>query len=113
MSRRITFISLGSLAGALVASWAWHEGQSELAAGVSAAGVGFGLAHVLFLISLPWSLSVWALAIACMLITGVDGAGGLAPFYAMPVVAGAGWGWLASFIPDKRRRAQRSDPPAI
>jgi hypothetical protein len=113
MSRRTAFISLGALAGAAVAVWAWRETQAQLATGVSAAGVGFGMSHLLFLISFPWSVAVWALAIAKVLITGVDGAGGMAPFYAMPIVAGAGWGWLASFVARRRTRAHSSEPPAI
>ena|SRR5215217_5780536 len=112
MTRRDRFVTAGAFVGAAIAAWAWHAGRAALAAGENAAGVGFGLSHGLFFISLPWSILVWAAMVAIAAITGADGPAFLAPFfYAMPVVAGAGWGWLASFI---RRRARPAsvDPAA-
>src|SRR5687767_7623254 len=112
MSRRVAFTLVGTVVGAAVSLWAWREGQAELAAGVSEAGVGFGVSHVLFIVSFPWSIAIWALMIAQVSLTGVDGAGGLAPFYAMPILAGAGWGWMISFVPWRRRRTPPPDSPA-
>lgn len=107
MTRRTRFITVGAVVGAAIAAWAWHGAQAAIAAGENAAGVGFGLSHGLFFISLPWSILVWAILIVISMITGADGPAFLAPaFYAMPVVAGAGWGWLASYV--GRRRARRA-----
>jgi hypothetical protein len=99
MSRQFRFITVGALIGAACAGWIWHGARMAVAAGENSAGVGFGVAHLLFLVSLPWSLAVWALMIGVGFLTGADGPAFLRPFfYAMPVVAGVGWAWAASFI---------------
>jgi hypothetical protein len=48
-----------------------------------------------------------------VLLTGRDGVGGLAPFYAMPIVAGAGWAWVLSLITRRRRGIHEGDSRAI
>ena len=99
MSRRTRFALSGALAGAAGAAWVWHLARSAIDAGQNAAGVGFGVSHLLFLVSLPWSVLPLMAGVAASALTGVDNAAFNAPFfYAMPVVSGAGWGWLASFV---------------
>jgi hypothetical protein len=111
MSRRLAFTLIGTVVGAAGALWVWRLAQAELAAGVSEAGVGFGISQMLFLVSAPWSVAVWVAMMIIVAITGIDGIGGIAPFYAMPIVAGAGWGWLASYIRWSRWREPTRTPP--
>lgn len=66
--------------------------------------------HFLFLVGLPWSLVVFAANVGAMLITGGDRLSILL-FYAMPVVAGAGWGWVAAAVRGRLRR--RAGDPAV
>ena len=95
--RRVHYLALGPFIGAAVALWIWHAEASAIAAGEDPRGAGLGASHLLFVLSLPWSLAVWAVLIAVGTATGADGPAFLRPFfYVMPVVAGAGWGWVAS-----------------
>lgn len=99
LRRRFRFITLGMLAGLAVALWIWWGEYRAIATGQSAAGAGVGASHLLALISFPWSLGVLALLRALASATGADGPAFLRPFfYAMPLVAGAGWGWLTSVV---------------
>jgi hypothetical protein len=99
ISQRLRFVIVGTLVGASCSAWIWHGEQAAIAAGQNVAGAGFGVATLLFLLCLPWSLAVWALMIGTALLTGADGAVFIRPFfYAMPIVAGAGWAWAAYFV---------------
>ena len=105
-------LAIGIAVGALITAWYFQHEQSLLAQGENAAGVGFGLSIALFAVSLPWSLLVWLLLLTIGTITGADGPGFLRPFfYAMPVVAGAGWGALISIIAAERRKRRASRTP--
>ena len=102
---RIT-IGAGVLVGALGSLHTWRAAQAAIAAGEPPAGVGLGVSHTLFFLCLPWSIPVVLAMWVVATITGADGPAFLAPwFYAMPVVAGAGWG---AIFGGAWRRARRS-----
>jgi hypothetical protein len=114
MSRRLRFISVGGVLGAAGAACIWHLEHAVLAAGVSAASAGVGASHLLFLVSLPWNGAVLLPMLIINVLTGADGPAFLTPFfYAMPIVAGIGWAWLASLVPWRRRRTATVIPPAV
>jgi hypothetical protein len=91
---------------ALAAEWTyWSAGH----AGGRMTGVGFGTSLVLFFLSLPWSVLVWALRSGIALVTRVDGAAFNMPFFfCMPIVAGAGWGWVIGVLLRRFRPAPGS-----
>ena len=108
LPRWLRYVALGALAGLAVALGVWRYEQAAIAAGENPAGVGFGVSHLLFFVSLPWSVLVWGVMVVVGDATGADGPAFLRPFfYAMPAVAGAGWGWIASL---RRRRAPERSP---
>jgi hypothetical protein len=91
-------IGLCAALGVVWLYWAaWRRGANLSAE-------GFALSHLVFILSLPWSLLVWALMIAVGTLTGGDGPAFMAPFFlSMPIVAGAGWGWLVGALTAGRR----------
>jgi hypothetical protein len=96
-SRRSLLI--GALIGAAISFAVFLAAQRAVQNGAGLEGVGFAVSHGLFIFTLPWSMPVlfamWAVGAA----TGLDGPGFTAPwFYAMPIVAGACWGGVASMI---------------
>ena len=110
MGRRRCIV-VGALLGAALSSYVgWAEWRS-IAAGQNPAGAGFATSHLLFFVSLPWSAPVIGLAGVVGRVTGADGPAFLRPFfYAMPVVAGAGWGLLWAVL--RRGRSSRPVKPA-
>jgi hypothetical protein len=105
-----SIVALGSAIGVLGAVAAYIGEQSSLAGGANAAGVGFGISHLLFFLALPWSLGVLLVMWIVGGITHSDGPAFLRPFFfAMPIVAGTGWGCLIAIIADYSaiRRASR------
>ena len=107
--RQLRFIALGAAVGAAVLVAIWRSEQAALAQGQNPRHVHSDTAHLQFFISLPWSLAVWGVHLAIVIITGTDDyALGRFLYYTDPVVAGAGWGWLASLY----RRGAPGRPPS-
>ena len=105
--RTVRYLVMGVLAGAVVAFLVWRSAQADLAAGEDAAGVGFGTSHVLFFLSLPWSLAIFIIG---PILSAFD-VHKLYAFYVLPVIAGVGWAWLLSERqPTPRRRPSRRAP---
>jgi hypothetical protein len=104
---RFVLVLSGAIMGAVVSGWAWLDATQRLAAGEHEAGIGFGLSHLLFFVSLPWSILALPLGAIIALIVGpADGSVNLLVFYAMPIVAGACWGWAADRLYARIRRAR-------
>jgi hypothetical protein len=97
----------GALMGAAASGSAWLEVTQRLAAGENASGIGFGFSHFLFFVSLPWSILMVFVGWAIALVVGpTDGSLNMLLFYAMPIVAGACWGWAADRLYARIRRAR-------
>jgi hypothetical protein len=91
-------------------SWQWHAVPAD---GRRSAGLGTSIG--LFIVCLPWSGAVWgAVAVIAEVAVGVTGHEpplGIAPFLAMPIAAGAGWGWVADVIRVRFGRSAGAEPP--
>jgi hypothetical protein len=75
---------------------------NALHSGVNMNGFGLGQSISLFVLCLPWSIAVWIVMLGTVILTGEHGAAFNASFFfCMPIVAGAGWGWV---IGELRRR---------
>jgi hypothetical protein len=105
MRSRFVLVLSGAIMGAVVSGWAWLDTTQRLAAGGNAREIGFGLSHLLFFVSLPWSILMVFVGWAIALVVGpTDGSLKMLPFYAMPIVAGACWGWAADRLYTRLRR---------
>jgi len=85
----------------------WAAEAAAARHGAPAADAQFGDALLLFFLSLPWSLPVWALMLGAGALTGADGPSFMRPFFfAMPAVAGAGWGVVVALVIGRSRRGR-------
>lgn len=108
MSRTRRIALAGALIGFVASAWLWYATERAIASGANAHGLWFSNALGLFFLSLPWSILVWGANLLFVVLTGIDNARANAPFFlAMPVVAGACWGWIGGWLADRaaRRRA--------
>jgi hypothetical protein len=86
----------------------------SLAHAANLPGIGFGVSHLLFALSLPWSAGIVAVMWSVLTAFGVDGPNAMRPFfYAMPLVAGIAWSALIATIVDYRRLRRRSSRPSV
>jgi polyferredoxin len=109
MSNRRPLV-VGALLGLVVTIAVFLYELVAIAKGEDPRSLGFGVSHGLFLFCAPWSLIVYSFVVVIGMTFGLDGPAFLRPFFfSMPVVAGAGWGWLLGFLGEylERRRNRR------